>query len=168
MARSRSSTCSRRRRIDDCLRAATTAVLCARARQVSGARSARKILASPAHRIAPQERYAAPRVHRILQRMRNRLPDDAVRNVRGPAHHASKRLMNTVGRGAPRFSQPRRKIARALMMARRLVDPARIGPETEIPDVQHIVEANSKRHLERKHVPDRAGPLHRGCRRRRR
>ena len=60
--------------------------------------------------------------------------------------------MNTVGRGAPRFSQPRRKIARALMMARRLVDPGRIGPETEIPDVQHIVEANSKRHLERKHV----------------
>jgi hypothetical protein len=50
------------------------------------------------------------------------------------------------------FSQPRGKVAHAVMMARRLVDPIRIGPDTEIANVQHIVEANSKRCLEREHV----------------
>jgi hypothetical protein len=58
--------------------------------------------------------------------------------------------------GRPRYpsvlSEPRRKVARAVVMARRLVDPARIGPDAEITDVQHIVEANSERCLEGEHV----------------
>jgi hypothetical protein len=37
-------------------------------------------------------------------------------------------------------------------MARRLVDPAGVWPDAEIADMEHIVEANSKRCLEREHV----------------
>src|SRR5450631_1402183 len=45
-------------------------------------------------------------------------------------------------------SQPRRKVAHAVMMARRLIEPPRIGPYIKIANVQHMIEANSRRRLE--------------------
>jgi hypothetical protein len=46
--------------------------------------------------------------------------------------------MNTVGLGTPRFSlKPRQKIARAAITARRLIDPAGIGPDREISEVEY-------------------------------
>ena len=44
--------------------------------------------------------------------------------------------------------QPCREGARFIMTASRLIDPARIRPDTKIPDLEEIVEANTERWLE--------------------
>ena len=48
--------------------------------------------------------------------------------------------------------EPGRKVARTVMMACCLVDPARIGPYPEVADLQDLVKANAKRYLELEHV----------------
>jgi hypothetical protein len=48
--------------------------------------------------------------------------------------------------------EPHRKVTRTIMMASSLVDPTWIRPHTKIPDVQHIVEANTQRCFERENV----------------
>src|SRR6185437_6443907 len=44
--------------------------------------------------------------------------------------------------------EPHLKVARAIMLASRLVDPAWIRPHSKIAHVQHIVEANTQRCFE--------------------
>jgi hypothetical protein len=47
-------------------------------------------------------------------------------------------------RRPPTFPEPCGKVTRAVVTASRLVDPVRIGPDTEIAHVQHVVEANAE------------------------
>jgi hypothetical protein len=55
------------------------------------------------------------------------------------------------------FSQPQWKIARPFVAARCPVDAVWIGPNTEVADMQYLVEANPKRCLEHQHVLIKTG-----------
>jgi hypothetical protein len=44
-------------------------------------------------------------------------------------------------RDRPTFGEPRGEVARAVVLLGRLVDPVRVGPDAEVADVQHPLEA---------------------------
>jgi hypothetical protein len=50
------------------------------------------------------------------------------------------------------LGEPECELARAIMIARRLVDPARIRPNTEVTDMQDVVKPDIKDLLECEHV----------------